>query len=266
MEYNDEWEPFFRDDFEMDFEMDPISLIRHNVFNMNEAWDNRIIGFRGGGKSTVGMSLLLLYNPELLDLTPRKIINKSWCFTTEDRNAKKKKLRRGDVLVTDEQGTRLSGSSYKWRDYENQMLADSKQIDRVDGVLEIGITLDEMRVVKRVRNVYRVDVFPEQKLNTFQNKGIGMGIDCIMREIVENPFANHDNERFRQKYFNYATAGRISRVTLPLPPAELWNVYMEERRKFKERLESEELQGPQKDVGKNYDTLKERLFQQQTTR
>lgn len=245
MDYSDEWNPIFKDDFTLNFETDPINFIRYNVFKRNEAWDNRILGFRGGGKSTVGLSALLLYNPKLINKNPSTVLKKCWCFTTEDRNKKKDKLRRGDVLVTDEQGTRISGSSYKYLNAENQMLADSKQLDRVDGVLEIGITLDEMRVIKRVRNIYRVDIFPETKLSNEENKNNGMGIDCIIRELKENPFSNHDNDRFIPKYFNYSDAGRISRITLPLPPVDLWNEYMILRKEFKEILDSEEMSGPQ---------------------
>lgn len=241
MDYSDEWNPAFESDFEFGFQVNPISYMRHQVFRMNESWDSRILGFRGNGKSTVGASLCLLFNPKLLDMSPKKALDRCWCFTTEERMEKKSKLRRGDVLCTDEQGTRKSGSSHKWQKEENQMLADSRQLDRVDGVMEIGITLDENRVINRIRNIYRVDIFPETKLSNNQNKGNGLAIDCIFREIVENPFSRTDSERFRSQYFKYADGGRITRATIPLPPEDFWNEYMIRRKEFKESLDREEV-------------------------
>ena len=160
----------------------------------------------------------------------------------EKRNEKKEILKRGDVLCMDEQGTRKSASSYKYMSKENQEFADARQVDRVDGVIELGITLDEMRIIKRVRNIYRVDIFPETKLTNDENAGLGMGIDCIFREIKENPFASNDKDKLKPRYFKYADGGRIARVTIPLPPTDYWNEYMRKRREFKERLEIEEVQ------------------------
>lgn len=239
MDYSEEWTPLFAEDFSFDFEINPISYMRHMVFNKNESWDSRILGFRGGGKSTVALTLSLLFNPKLLDMSPGKALNKCWCFSTEERLEKKSSLKRGDLLVTDEQGTRMSGSSYQFRSDENQELADLRQIDRVDGVMEIGVTLDEMRIVKRVRNIYRVDIFPETKLSSQQNNNEGMGIDCIFRELKENPFATNDKDKIKPRYFKYSVGGRISRVTLPLPPVEYWNEYMRLRREFKEKVDNQ---------------------------
>ena len=237
MEYTDDWNPLFVQDFNFDFDTNPVGYMRHMVFNRNESWDSRILGFRGGGKSTVALSLSLLFNPKLLDMSPQKALERCWCFSTEDRLEKKKNLRRGDVLVTDEQGTRVSGSSYQFRSDENQELADSRQIDRVDGVMEIGVTLDEMRVIKRIRNIYRVDIFPETKLSSHENKDMGMGIDCIFRELKENPFATNDKDKIKPRYFKYDIGGRISKVTIPLPPVDYWNEYTILRRKFKGEID-----------------------------
>lgn len=242
MNYTDEWVPMFEEDFNLQFNVNPIGYMRHMVFNRNESWDSRILGFRGGGKSTIGLSLSLMFNPKLLDMSPHKALNRCWCFTTEQRNEKKELLKRGDVLCMDEQGTRKGASSYKFMTPENQEFADMRQIDRVDGVIELGITLDEMRIMKRIRNIYRVDIFPETKLTDNENKGLGMGIDCIFREIVENPFATHDVEKLKPKYFKYADGGRIARITVPLPPMDYWNEYMKRRREFKETLALEEIQ------------------------
>ena len=245
MEYNDEWHPLFEDDFNFGFETNPIGYMRHMVFNRNESWDSRILGFRGGGKSTMALTLSLLFNPKLLDMSPKKALDRCWCFSTEERLEKKSKLSRGDLLVTDEQGTKISGSSYQFRTDENQELADSRQIDRVDGVMEVGVTLDEMRVIKRIRNIYRVDIFPETKLTSSQNNNKGMGIDCIFRELKENPFATNDKDKIKPRYFKYSVGGRISRITLPLPPVDYWNEYMVLRKEFKARIdnmESEEME------------------------
>lgn len=247
MEYTDDWNPIFDEDLSLDFHVNPIGYMRHMVFNRNESWDASIVGFRGGGKSTIGLSMVLLMNPKLLDMTPQRALDRCWAFTTADRNAKKEKLKRGDSLAMDEQGTKHSGSSYKWSSDENQQLADSKQVDRVDGVWEVGITLDEMRVVKRVRNLARVVLYPETKLTAKENNDIGMGIDCIFRELKENPFATNDKDKIKPRYFKYSDAGRIARVTLPLPPIDFWNEYMRLRKAFKESVDNEEVPNAVKD-------------------
>ena len=252
MEYSDEWNPVFNEDLSLDFKVNPIGYMRHMVFKRNESWDASVFGFRGKGKSTIGLSMVLLMCPKLLDMTPKKALNRSWSFTTVDRNEKKDKLRRGDVLAMDEQGTKHSGSSYKWSSDENQQLADSKQVDRVDGVWEIGITLDEMRVVKRVRNLARVLITPQRKLTSKENDNMGMGNDCIFREIIENPFASTDKEKNKPRYFRYtgdnmASLGRITRITLPLPPTEFWNEYMLLRKEFKASVDNEEVPNAVKD-------------------
>ncbi|MDF1533677.1 MAG: hypothetical protein P1P69_04140 [Methanosarcinaceae archaeon] len=265
MKYPDEWNPIFNDDMAFDFKVDPIGYMRHMVFKRNESWDASILGFRGGGKSTIGLSMMLLMNPKLVDMNPKKALNKCWAFTTADRNEKKSKLRRGDALAMDEQGTKHSGSSYKWSSDENQQLADSKQVDRVDGVWEVGITLDEMRVVKRVRNLARVIIYPETKLTSKENKDIGMGIDCIFREVKENPFATNDRDKIKPRYFKYSDGGRIARVTIPLPPMEFWNEYMVLRREFKDSVDNEEVPNAVKDKWTEEKELDEvtALYQQQ---
>jgi hypothetical protein len=66
-----------------------------------------------------------------------------------------------------------------------------------------------------------------------------MGIDCIFRELKENPFATNDKDKIKPRYFKYSVGGRISRVTLPLPPVEYWNEYMRLRREFKEKVDNQ---------------------------
>lgn len=256
----DDWTPIFPEDFKIDFQYDPLEFIRHKVFRMNEAWDIRVLGFKGGGKSTVALSAMCLLNPKINKMNPDKVMDKYWAFTTEERTEKKEKLRRGDVLVTDEQGTRKSGSSYKYKSLENQILADQRQLDRVDGVLEIGITLDEMRVMKRLRDIYRVDIRPETKLSNEDNNDLGMGIDCILREITDDAFSS-DSDDYKMKYFNYTDGGRISRIVLPLPSVDLWNAYMKKRKEFKEEIEDVSTPEYKKPLGEGYETMKKKLYQ-----
>lgn len=234
------WKPINEDDFGFDDFIDPLDLIRNNVFKRNESWDIQVLGFKGNGKSTVGLGLCLELNPKLKKMNPRKALEKCWTFTTKDRELKKKKLNRGDVLCTDEQGTKESGSSYEWFQEVNKHFADTRQLDRTDGVIEIGITLDEMRLIKRVRNVYRVIIHPDNKLTSEQNNNHGLGIDCIVREVVENPFARSESDRYRYKYFNYSNSGRIPRLVIPHPPDKMWNAYTEMRQEFKEMLDNQE--------------------------
>jgi energy-coupling factor transporter ATP-binding protein EcfA2 len=255
----DKWIPIFPEDYKMDFQYDPLEFIRHKVFRMNEAWDIRVLGFKGGGKSTLALSLLQLLNPKISHMHPEKVMDKYWAFTTEERGEKKEKLRRGDVLVTDEQGTRKSGSSYKYKSLENQILADQRQLDRVDGVLEIGITLDEMRVMKRLRDIYRVDIRPETKLSNEDNNNMGMGIDCIMREITDNAFGQ-DSDDYKMKYFNYCDGGRIARITIPLPSVPLWNAYMKKRKEFKDNIEDVDMPETKRPLGDSYENVKKKIY------
>lgn len=226
----------YADDFRMDDILHPIDLIKHKVFDMNEAWDFFINGVRGMGKSTVGLSLALVINPKLLSMTPQKALDKCWCFTVEEFRDKAKESKRGDVLCFDEQGTQKGGSSYKYRSIENQEYADDKQLDRTDGVINIGMSIDEGRVIKRVRELYKVDVYPGRKVSSEENNGNGMAIDCIVREVIQNPFAANDSQRFGKKYFNYTDGGRISRWRIPHPPDDIWMEYSRRRDAFKEEL------------------------------
>ena len=84
----------------------------------------------------------------------------------------------------------------------------------------------------------QVDIFPETKLSSVENKDMGMGIDCIFRELKENPFSTNDKDKIKPRYFKYSIGGRISRITLPLPPTSLWNEYMMMRNDFKERVDN----------------------------
>lgn len=233
--YSTNQDLLYPEDFKMDEFIHPLDLIKHKVFTMNEAWDFFPNGARGMGKSTVGLSLALLINPKLLDMAPSKALDKCWCFTVEDYREKSKHARRGDVVCFDEQGTQKGGSSYKYRSAENQDYADDKQLDRTDGVINIGMTLDEGRVIKRVRELYKVDVYPEKKV--IDNNG--MAIDCIVREVVQNPFSTNDSTRFGKKYFNYTVGGRITRWRIPHPPTDFWIEYSARREEFKESLREE---------------------------
>lgn len=233
--YSTNNELLYPEDFKMDVFIHPLDLIKYKVFVMNEAWDFFPNGARGLGKSTVGLSLALCINPKLLDMTPKAALNKCWCFTVEDYREKSSNAKRGDVVAFDEQGTQKGGSSYKYRSAENQDYADDKQLDRTDGVINIGMTLDEGRVIKRVRELYKVDVYPERKVMNDD----GMFIDCIVREIVQNPFATHDSNRYNKKYFNYTSGGRITRWRIPHPPEDFWLEYSQRREEFKQKLRDE---------------------------
>ena len=237
--YSNNQDLLYPEDFKMDEFIHPIDLIKHKVYDMNEAWDVFVGGTRGIGKSTVGLGLGLVFNPKLLDMSPKIALDKCWCFTVEDQREKSRNAKRGDVLCFDEQGTQKGGSAYKYRSAENQDYADDKQLDRTDGVINIGMTIDETRVIKRVRELYRVDVYPERKVSSKENNNNGMAIDCIVREIVQNPFAVYDGHRFNKKYFNYTAGGRITRWRIPHPPGEIWLEYSRRREEFKQQLRDE---------------------------
>lgn len=187
-----------------------------------------IAGMRGTAKSSTAASIAMLYNP--------KFSMKNWAFTTEEWMEKTKEAERGDVVVFDEQGTQKSGSSQKWQKTENQELADEVQLNRTDGVVSIGISIESSRLINRVRNTYKVIVYPETKLSNVETGGNGLAVDCIFRFINENPFANNDKDRFIPKYFNYTKGGRITRFRIPHPPALFWNEYSVRRSEVREKI------------------------------
>jgi hypothetical protein len=229
------WNPIYYNDFKLNDVIDPLELIRYKVFQCNESWDIFADGGRGVGKSSLVLGLALKLEPRLLDMGPHAALNKCWSFTTEERNQKAAKLCRGSVLVQDEQGTQWSGSSHKWNSSDNQQFADEVQLNRTDGVIGIGISLDDGRVINRVRNAYRVKIKPIRKLS-HRETGNGMQIECILTEVVENPFPNSDNDKYTPKYFNYSHTGRISRVWIPHPPKDYWNEYSKRRAEFREQV------------------------------
>jgi len=198
------------------------------VVNFNESWDMFLAGMRGTAKSSTAASIAMLYDP--------KFSMKNWAFTTEEWMEKTKNAKRGDVVVSDEQGTQQSGSSHKWMKKENQEFADEVQLNRTDGVLTIGISLEAGRVMNRVRDTYKVVVYPEKKRSNIETGGNGLAVDCIFRFVDENPFADSDKNRFIPKYFNYAKGGRITRFRIPHPPVAFWNQYSIRRSQIREGI------------------------------
>ena len=223
-----EWNPIFIDDFGLDKGVNPISFIRNRVVNFNESWDMFVSGMRGSAKSSTAASIAMLYNP--------KFSMKQWAFTTEEWLEATKNGKRGDIVVSDEQGTQQSGSSQSWSKKENKEMADEVQLNRTDGVCTIGISLDSMRVLNRVRDTFKVIIYPADKRADHETCGNGMAVDCIFRFVDENPFADNDKERFNKAYFKYGRGGRITRFRIPHPPADFWNEYSRKRTEFRETV------------------------------
>lgn len=209
---------------------DIFEYIRYRVFEMNESWDIFIFGMKGKSKSSIAYSIACLLNPDFnLDF---------WAFSTDEWIAKGSKCTRGDVIVFDEQGTQESGSSYEHQKKENKDFADEVQLNRTDGVINIGISLGTMRVINRVRNQYKVFIYPKRKLSNHETGGMGLYTECIIKYVDEIPFPeNSDSDsHYRKKFFIDFDGCKIKTVRIPHPSAEAWIAYSKERQKFRVRV------------------------------
>lgn len=246
------WDPLFREDFGFDNALNPLKYIRYRVVYMNESWDIFVESMKGAGKSSVALSIANL-------LDPSWNMNKM-AFSTEDwLNIE---ASRGDAVFFDEQGTQQSGSSHKWNKQENQDLADETQLNRTDGVINIGVSLDSNRVINRMRNQFKVFVYPYQKRSD-KETGQGLYIDCVFLFISENVYGGNFDERYLKRHFRYAKDGLVRFVRVPHPPKHLWDIYSRKRAKIRKEIkEQSNLKRKQKQAettqkNKNYDNIKD---------
>lgn len=221
------WQPLYPEYYDMHNIQDVFKEIRHRVKDLNESWDVLIVASRGMGKSTVGLSVALHFD-SLFSLD-------NWAFKMEDRLRLEAELPPGSVLVNDEMGTRQSGSSQEWNRSENKDFADQVQLNRTNRIIHIDITLDEGRVLNRVRNTYKILITPVRKLSNADTGGRGLATECIVRIVEMAPMA-HGNPFFK-KYWRYSKKGRIARYVFFHPPADLWKEYSKRRKEFQEELD-----------------------------
>lgn len=223
-----DWEPLFPGDYGLNRAINLFGYIRHQVMKRNEAWDFFLYAMRGKAKSSTSLSLAMLLDPNF-DLS-------RWCFTV-DKWLEVTRLAasthaRGWVIVQDEMGTQKSMSSQSWWSQESKDAADIHQMNRTDGIINIATSLEIGRVNNRMRSQYKVIVFPERKLSNKETGGKGMAVDVILRIVEQNPFEDDEKKSFERRYPRYSDGGRIVRVRIPHPPADMWNAYSKERADF----------------------------------
>lgn len=224
---NSGWAPLIPEYYHLDHIPDIFHEVRDLVKYRNESWDILIFAPRGSSKSTVGLSLAYHIDPDY------SLYN--WAFKMEDRLRLETELPPGSVLVSDEMGTQLSGSSHEYQKKENKELADQVQLNRTNRIIHIDITLDPGRILNRVRATYALLVFPLRKLSDKETGGRGLATECIVRTVQMIPFSNN-SDPFQRKYWRYTDGGRISRFVLFHPPADIWKQYSKMRNDFQEEL------------------------------
>lgn len=239
----------FAKDHRYNKQFDIFEFIRYSVIHYNESFDIFIAGLRGTGKSTVAYACAMLIDP-YFD-TDR------WVFKSEKYlEIITTPQRKGTVVVFDEVGTQKSGSSRKWQKDDAHDLADITQVNRTDGIITIGTSLEHSRGEKRFRTGFRVIVQPIKKVTNMETHGNGMAIDV---EIRVNEYDVFNNMVYR-KLFRYAPGGRIKHVRLYHPPVDKWMEYQKHRADFltsikkkqEEKAAQNELDNTQKELANKY--------------
>lgn len=217
------WNPIFKTGFPHlnGVLTDPFAYFRNAVVKRNESWDIFIAQDRGAGKSATAMGMALMVDPHFtID---------HWCFTTERFiELITTPQRKGTVVVFDDMGTQGGGSSRKWNQEGAHDLADIMQLNRTDGIITIGTSLELARSELRFRRGFKVLVSPEKKLSTEDTHGRGLATLVDLRIKSTDVF----NDEVRYKLMRYAPGGRIKRVVVPHPPVDLWLKYQGIRDKF----------------------------------
>lgn len=215
-----DWTPLFKSDFRFSQPFNIFDFVRDAVIRRNESIDFFLAADRGMGKSAAAMSLAMMLDPNF------KI--EHWCFT-QDRFIEliTSHQPKGTVVVFDDVGTAEGSSSRKWQNDAAHDLADIMQVNRTDGIITIGTSLQLDRMELRLRAGFRVLCQPVRKL-TAQETGNGMAIDTEMRLRTVDVF----DDSVRYKLWRYAPGGRVKFVRLFHPPADVWNRYQTVRKEF----------------------------------
>ncbi|MDV0447426.1 hypothetical protein MsAg5_13160 [Methanosarcinaceae archaeon Ag5] len=236
----EKWIPLHYEDYAFyNRQIDILDLIRKKVVEGNESWDFKIRSKRGKGKSTIALALGLRLDHNFA-------VSRNVAFTTDDWFRMSESLGRGAVILGDEMGTRMFGSSHEWNTTDNKSMSDEVQINRTDGIIFIGTSLDDMRITNRVREVFSVDVYPERKITvpryelnqeTGETKIIrwDLAIVCILRIAQEDIFGQNGGKDF-WTYPRYAPRGIIKRVILYHPPTEMFEEYSRKRNELRRMI------------------------------
>ncbi|OEU70071.1 MAG: hypothetical protein BA874_08265 [Desulfuromonadales bacterium C00003068] len=247
-----EWNPIFKSGYPHlgGALTDPFAYFRNAVINRNESWDIFIAQDRGAGKSATAMGMAMMIDPHFtID---------HWCFTTERFiELITTPQRKGTVVVFDDMGTQGGGSSRKWNAEGAHDLADIMQLNRTDGIITIGTSLELARSELRFRRGFKVLVSPEKKLSNEDTRGRGLATLVDLRIKSTDVF----NDEVRYKLMRYAPGGRIKRVVVPHPPVDMWLKYQGIRDTFLAAVKSgnDEVSEPDKNAGLSNDELRAHL-------
>jgi hypothetical protein len=229
-----DWKPLFRDDFRFSQPFNIFEFVKNAVIRRNESIDFFLSADRGMGKSASAMSLAMMLDPHFT-------VN-HWAFTS-DRFIEliTSRLPKGTVIVFDDVGTSEGSSNRKWQQEQAHHLADVMQVNRTDGIITVGTSLQLSRMELRLREGFRVLCQPIQKLNA-QQTGNGMAIDVEMRLRSVDVF----EDSVRYKLWRYAPGGRVKYVRLFHPPVGIWMDYQKVRKEFLEHVKARQEEKKQK--------------------
>jgi hypothetical protein len=227
MKQEQTWKPLFSSDFSFTTPFNIFKFVQDAVIRRNESVDFFLSGDRGMGKSACAMSLAKMLDPNFtVD---------HWAFTS-DRfiDLITTHHPKGTVICFDDVGTEMGSSSRKWNNDASHNLSDIMQINRTDGIITIGTSLQLSRMELRLREGFRVLCQPIRKL-TAQETGSGMAIDVEMRLRSVDVF---DNGSVRYKLWRYCPGGRVKYVRLFHPPVDMWREYQGARKDFLEGIKA----------------------------
>jgi len=215
------WTPIEPDDFPQFKEnQDIFNFIRESVVDKNESWDFFIAQQRGMGKSTIAIALARMLDP---NFEVKNISFKAKDFAEKMTSG----LDKGSVLIFDDMGTAQGGSSRKWQATGVHELADIMQLNRTDGIITIGTSIELERSEKRLRSGFRCLISPVEKLSHTQT-GNGLAIDIEMR--VKSIDVFNDVSLF--KLWRYSNGGRVKLMRLYHPDVQLWGRYQKMRSEY----------------------------------
>lgn len=225
--WNSSWKPVYTRDLLLDRDYDFFKMIRTRVQRYNESFDLTIVGSRGLGKSANGLAIALLFDPTFsIDRV---------CFSVEEWIELTNSLVDGGVVILDEVGTEGSLSSRTSISKGNRTTSDIIQLCRTDRIITIYISVDDMRIDKRVRSLSTLLSTPLEKLDDEMTRGNGLAGEVDIKYRQSRP-ALEGNQKQQQdgnsgylvhetKNIRYASKGVIESIIVPHPPISLWKKY-----------------------------------------
>lgn len=208
------WQPIFSEDYPQFREnQDIFKFIRESVIDRNESWDFFIAQQRGMGKSTIAIALARMLDP---NFQVENISFKAADFAEKMTAG----MDKGSVLVFDDMGTAQGGSSRKWQASGVHELADIMQLNRTDGIITIGTSIELERSEKRLRSGFRCLISPVEKLSHNQTRN-GLAIDVELRVKSIDVF----NDQALFKLWRYSNGGRVKLIRLYHPDVQIWKEY-----------------------------------------